>query len=152
MPDEKPVVAPVSPKGFASLPAFRRVSYLKKNAILLEDLVYVTVSGEKIIVPSGFETDFASIPELFWNLPGFDSDGPAAVPAILHDFLYSCHGYGPYYKTRYECDRLLLEAMQLVGMSRVNCQLIYWNVRLFGGFYSASKPWNKDGAPKATKV
>lgn len=64
---------------------------------LLEPLEYRVGdadSPETITVPSGFETDFASIPWGLWNL--FPPLGPWARPAIIHDFLYATKGNGWY--------------------------------------------------------
>lgn len=133
----------VSPKGFLTPVDTRRISYLTKNAKLLSDLVYVSGKNETFTVPAGFETDWASIPWIFWNLPGFDSDGPAAVPAVLHDYLYSLRGGEPYNKSRRECDDIFLEAMQLVGVTWLNRHIIYQAVRLCGGIYSRSEKWKK---------
>lgn len=58
---------------------------------LTTDLILTTRFGV-IIVPAGFITDFASIPRVFWSIPGFSPSGPLAVAAILHDFAYQ-HGY-----------------------------------------------------------
>jgi len=138
-----PDVSPVSPKGFQNNPAFRRVSHINKNAILLEDLTYISGTGEVIVVPLGFETDWASIPWIFWNIPGFDSDGPAAIPAILHDFLYKLRGGDPYGKNRRQCDDLFLEAVQLVGVTWAHRQIIYRMVRAWGWAYSMNPKWEK---------
>jgi hypothetical protein len=62
---------------------------------LLEPLEYHVghaESPEVITVPTGFQTDFASIPWGLWNL--FPPLGPWARPAIIHDFLYATRGDG----------------------------------------------------------
>jgi len=79
-----------------------------------------------IIVPYGFITDLASIPRAFWSiLPPF---GEYAKAAILHDFLY-CFGN----KGRKYADRVLLEAMTVLGVAKWRRFVIYSAVRIFGG-------------------
>lgn len=56
---------------------------------LLEGFAYEP--GDKfgsleIIVPKGFETDFASIPRFFWRI--FPPAGRYAKAAVIHDYLY----------------------------------------------------------------
>lgn len=79
-----------------------------------------------ITAPKGFVTDYASVPRGLWNL--FPPNGKYAPAAVIHDYLYR--------RTlldRKVCDRVLLEAMELLGVSWVTRQLIYRAVRLFGG-------------------
>ena len=44
-------------------------------------------SGETIVVPAGFRTDFASIPRFARSL--FPTSGKVAKAALLHDFMLS---------------------------------------------------------------
>lgn len=135
------------------LPLFRWAKRLKDGQIvedtesqegqLVGDLVYVTAAGDRLVVPSGFLTDYASIPWIFWNLPGFNPYGPAKFPAVLHDYLYSLRGGGPYALTRPQCDALFLEAMASVGVGWVHRHIIFRSVRIFGGVWSMSEPWVK---------
>lgn len=82
-------------------------------------------SAEVIVVPVGFETDFASVPRPLWWL--FPPYGPWAKAAIIHDRLYSTRE-----KTREECDNIFLEAMAVLSVPVVTRKLMYWAVRLFG--------------------
>ncbi len=82
-------------------------------------------SGMAIHVPKGFETDFASVPRVFWRvLPPTGDYGKAAV---IHDKLYK-DGSG----NREWCDGVFLEAMTVLGVSLIKRQIIYRAVRLFG--------------------
>lgn len=56
-------------------------------------------------VPAGFETDFASIPRLFWTFVGHPA-GQYAQAAVLHDWLYRTKA-----APRAEADRIFREAM-----------------------------------------
>lgn len=130
------------------IPATRRLSFLNDREELIEKLVYISELGFRFEVPAGFVTDYASVPSVFWNLPGFDPDGPAAIPAVLHDYLYSLRGGEPYFLSRAACDDIFLEAMRSVGVDWITRHIIYRAVRLFGGLYSMSAPWRKDAFDK----
>jgi hypothetical protein len=106
---------------------------------LLEPLEYRVGSAdseERITVPAGFETDFASVPRIFHSfIPPLGKHGR---PAIIHDFLYSTEGRGPGITrrepySRKEADDIFLEAMKVVGVPRLRRSLMYRAVRLGGG-------------------
>lgn len=82
-------------------------------------------SGRFIRVPAGFKTDFASVPQIFWNiLPPWGTYGKAAV---LHDWNYKKQEFG-----RAFCDAVLLESMEALGVVWWKRFLIYRGVRLGG--------------------
>jgi len=60
---------------------------------------------ERVTVPKGFVTDFASIPRLFWSL--LRPDGDYVYAAIIHDYLYWTQ-----MRTRRESDQIFEFAMQ----------------------------------------
>lgn len=85
----------------------------------------------EIIIHSGFPTDFASIPRIFWSiLPPVGNYDEAAV---LHDYLY---------KTQL-CTRLLSDQIFAAGMKTLDVKwwkrkVMYRGVRI-GGWVA----WNK---------
>jgi len=94
-------------------------------------------SDESIAVPSAFETDFASVPRIFWNI--IPPDGQYSQGAVLHDYLYSCVGcVGDKEYLRKECDKIFLESMTVLGVG-FRRRIMYRAVRMFGGFC-----WNKE--------
>lgn len=54
---------------------------------IFQDIYYTLSNGKKIIIPKGFETDFATIPRLFWRMfpPHLKKYRQGAV---VHDYLY----------------------------------------------------------------
>jgi len=104
---------------------------------LLSGFDYVTDVEQLgcIRVPAGFLTDFASIPRGLWNL--MPPTGEYGKAAVIHDYLYRCT-----LLDRKVCDQILMEAMQVLGVSWFTRQMIYRAVRLFGGF--ARKRINPD--------
>ena len=83
-----------------------------------------------ITVPTGFKTDLASIPRVFWRvLPPI---GKYDAGAVVHDYLYQYNGV-----TRKQADDVLREAMTVLGVGRFPRWMIYVGVST-GGW----KPWN----------
>jgi hypothetical protein len=89
------------------------------------------VGGEKIEVPEGTITDFGSVPKPLWGL--ISPIGKATRGFVLHDYCYQVQIY-----TRSKCDKILLEALGVLGVSWLKRRAIYVGVRL-GGWI----PWNK---------
>lgn len=84
-----------------------------------------------IQVPTGFETDLASIPRLFRRL--IPRGGKHRLPSIVHDFLYLCGGDISGEKfTRKECDLIFLDAMAECGVSWLTRHTMYRAVRVGG--------------------
>lgn len=109
---------------------------------LKEPFRYWTVSegkGDLIVIPAGFQTDFASIPRVFWTiLPPYGDYGKAA---IVHDYLYSNRGkVGDKTYTRKECDEIFLFAMKSLSVGWLKRYVIYFAVRGFAGF-----AWESEG-------
>jgi len=82
-------------------------------------------SGDTVEVPVGFQTDFASIPRLFWAiLPKWGRYGNGAV---IHDWLY-----WEQERERREADSIFLEAMEVLKVGAAVRYVMYWAVRAFG--------------------
>ena len=96
---------------------------------LIEPLVYVSENGERVTVPVGFVTDFASVPRawLAYALAG-DTGHEAAV---VHDYLYSQRSE-PGGWTRRACDREFYRALLACGEPRWRAWLMWLAVRMFG--------------------
>jgi hypothetical protein len=95
---------------------------------LLAPVVYTTKAGETIVIPQGTTSDGASTPEAIWNVvPPFGKYWRAAV---LHDYLYRVTK-----RPKNQCDELLLEAMESLGVNALERYTIYEGVK-FGGYSS----------------
>lgn len=82
-------------------------------------------SEEKITVPIGYETDFASIPKFLWSI--LPPHGKYAKAAVIHDYLYT----NAIVNKRY-ADDVFNEAMIVLGVND-NLRIIMYNaVKLFG--------------------
>ena len=93
-------------------------------------------SGDSVIVPVGFVTDFATVPRLFWTVyPKWGKYGNAAV---VHDYLY-----WEQFFSRKRTDEIFLEGMIVLGVSKRDRKTIYHSIRLFGGW-----SWKKNQKDK----
>ena len=82
-------------------------------------------SKDKITVPAGFVTNFASSPFFVWSfIPSWGKYGKAA---IIHDYIYQTKS-----RTRKEADYIFKEAMLVLSVAKWRVFLMYWGVRLFG--------------------
>lgn len=88
-----------------------------------------------VTVPTGFLTDGASIPRVFWSV--LEPFGPWFPAAIIHDFLYT-QGNRAY--TRLEADVIFKEAMFNLHLDWPRREMIYRAVRAFGaGSYRGAR-------------
>ncbi len=80
----------------------------------------------KIVVPGGFVTDFASIPQWLWST-GLAPNGRYSKAAIVHDFLYWSQGC-----TRAQSDNLLMIAMKESDVGWTTRNWVFNGVRIGG--------------------
>jgi hypothetical protein len=99
----------------------------------------------KVVVPTGFITDFGSVPT--FAKPIIDNDDPDIVYGSLpHDWLYRNCGVQtdpPLNLTRYESDCVLYDAMIAAGAPTFKSWLVFRSVRLAGW-----KPWSRKGVER----
>ncbi len=79
-----------------------------------------------VVVPTGFVTDLASIPRVFWSV--LRPDGEYAYAAVIHDYLYWVQT-----TTRQDADSIFRFCMQDFHLSPRTIATIYDAVRAFGG-------------------
>lgn len=105
------------------------VEVSKRDWELHEPLEYLRSDGERIVVPAGFITDFASVPKFVpFAYVIFKDEGRKA--ATIHDYYYRVAG-----KDKHEADKLFLGALRdspEVAIWKI--VLLYWAVALFGFF------------------
>ncbi len=96
-----------------------RIGNLGRSIELLEDIVLLG-----IVVPSGFRSDGASIPRIFWPVARpFGSSLPAA---LLHDYLLT-----ETQLSRRECDRLFLASLKATTPYKLKPYILYVAVRIY---------------------
>lgn len=90
------------------------------------------VGGERIavITPTGYVTDFASIPRIGHFI--INPFGRHAEAAVIHDWLYTLGKKGDWLGRR-RADKTFVAALKLLGVNWVKRQVMFWAVRLGGG-------------------
>ena len=83
--------------------------------------------GQEFVVPSGFETDLASIPRRLRSVVA--QVGRHMLPAIFHDAAYEGH-FGD--MTKAEADQMFLDGMEAVDVPWVRRKVMYAAVRVGG--------------------
>lgn len=96
---------------------------------LVSPLVYESDIIGVVKIPSGFTTNFASVPRLPFVYMLFGDTAHQA--ATLHDYLYQ-FAVVP----RHIADKVFLEAMQASGIGWERYPM-FWGVRLCGGLFYA---------------
>jgi hypothetical protein len=91
-------------------------------------------------VDKGFTSDGGSIPRFAWWVDAPNGDGAQAY--FLHDALYRSH-----LVDRAEADRIMLEALEVLGLHWFRRQVIYRSVRALGW-----KAYNDNGKDKEQMV
>jgi hypothetical protein len=92
---------------------------------------------QTVTVPTGFVTDFASIPRVFWSI--LRPDGEYAYAAVVHDYLYWTQT-----RAREEADDILKMAMEDFEVGTAKIKTIYGAVHLAG-----KTAWNGNAKKKA---
>ena len=92
---------------------------------------------QAVEVPTGFVTDFASIPPIFFSV--LRPDGEYAYAAVIHDYLYWTQT-----RPREVADEIFKLAMQDLKVNIVKLTAIYEAVRQLGG-----KAWNDNARLKS---
>jgi len=93
----------------------------------LQARLEVVVGPFRLVTPTGFITDGASIPRAVWWLIGHPMHGPYQAAAITHDWLYVSRPV-----SRVVCDALFCQVLREYGVTRWRVAAMYAAVRAFG--------------------
>jgi hypothetical protein len=121
---------------------------------LAEKYVYeweINDCKNRIIIPSGFTYDGASVPRIAWTVSGLRPDGLIRASALVHDWIYRHKGklpngsqqylddigiwqdvYG--FWTRKDADRLFARIMREAGVYKCKRRMAYRSACMFGRF------------------
>ena len=124
-----PVTAPTPPSSLTPQPImlFNQTKDGRKLFTLDAEFPYCDVeTGQVIVVPRWYVTDFASVP--WYGQAVVDPQGPTARAAIIHDWLYTIGEPGK----REEADQIFLRAMLRYGVSPFQANIAYQAVRIGG--------------------
>ena len=142
--------------GFLSVLEIREVDGSDRLFVLLEPCIYhlKTADGEEFVeAPAGMTTDFGSIPQRFWNIPGLSPFGHYRRAYVIHDKLFRA----PVVRTPHsarpcsfsEANAILREAMGVLDAAlggnwltragRATTRALVWTAVSTGGRLS----WNR---------
>ena len=95
------------------------------HCTLLEPFTYTSSAGVVVTVPAGATSDGASTPREMWAfIPPF---GVYWKAAFLHDYLYRSTQM-----PKADCDNLLKDAMECLGVYKIEQAAIYQGVKIAG--------------------
>jgi hypothetical protein len=102
------------------------------NYELVDDVAVNLPFGKEIVIPAGYVTDFATVPQLFWSL--CPPHGLAAMASIVHDYMYDNRLFeesmGERLARRY-ADLCFLVLMEKAKVPKVQRLTYYYVVRAF---------------------
>ena len=104
---------------------FLKKSFEKYDWYELVDDCQINILGYQLIIPCGYKTDFASVPQFFWSI--IPPHCKAAMPSIVHDYL--CE-FG--ILQRKDCDAIFFELLKIAEVSFWQRNIMYAYVRAFG--------------------
>jgi len=127
---------------FPDVPQFEEACYRNESLVIrmLAMFRYFSSYGV-VVIPTGFLSDGASIPRIFWNI--FSPFGLYLKAALIHDFLYSKDSDEIFKCDRSTADLIFKEAMFNLGIGWVKRETIYRAVRL-GGWMSYKKKFSHE--------
>jgi hypothetical protein len=110
-----------------------------RNVRIEKSMTFIDVRGRKWIAPAGRVSDGASIPPLLWPFIGGPFEGKHRRAALFHDAAYAKALSDKLVEAirsrrRAQADRMLYEAALLDGTPLWKARLIYFGVRIGGGF------------------
>lgn len=114
------------PEGTLHVSRFREPMYFLTKPIAWTPNVDQVGRYDRVDVPAGFVTDFASIPRVFWSI--LRPDGEYTYPAIIHDYMYWDQS-----RPREMADEIFKLGMQDFELSKTIIFTIYEAVRTGGG-------------------
>ena len=96
-----------------------------KHYRLTKDLIVFSHRCGVTVIPTGFVTDFASVPRGLWNI--FPPTGKWSKAAVYHDYLYQMGTI-----SRAEADREFVDGMRALGVCWPTRMAMWTALRLFG--------------------
>jgi len=116
---------------YQSIRLTKRKDKARPRFVFIDDYALTIPDGRKIIIPKGYETDFATIPKFAWNLfPPLHED--VIFAALAHDYFYDNWRLSkirvvfPEVIKRKWCDQLFLKMCTMNWRKYV----MYWTLRI----------------------
>jgi hypothetical protein len=108
------------------------------------------IAGGVIVVPLGYDSDLASVPQFAWSIFMASDDPRIELGGWVHDLLYQNHGGVPLENgsttslSRKQCDTILAyEAMPDLSATAFQCSAVYQALRRFGQGWPGDSFWER---------
>ena len=108
------------------------------------------IAGGVIVVPLGYDSDLASVPQFAWSIFMASDDPRIELGGWVHDLLYQNHGGVPLEDgsttslSRKQCDIILAyEAMPDLSATAFQCSAVYQALRRFGQGWPGDSFWER---------
>ena len=108
------------------------------------------IAGGVIVVPLGYDSDLASVPQFAWSIFMASDDPRIELGGWVHDLLYQNHGGVPLENgsttslSRKQCDTILAyEAMPDLSATAFQCNAVYQALRRFGQGWPGDSFWER---------
>lgn len=122
--------------------AASRAYYDQKAFVLVQDMVFNLRGGESLTVPSGFVTDYASIPQMLWSI--YSPHDVYSRAAVVHDYLYWTQQC-----SKEQADKLFLIAMKESSVNFLARNFVYGGVSAMGrSSWCENKELRAKGLPR----
>lgn len=92
--------------------------------------------GGIVVIPGGYESDGASVPQIFWNR--FPPFGLYLESAIVHDYFCDLGNAGKSPINYKKAAKIFREAMEVQGVGKWKRNVMYQAVRWFGPKFDAA--------------
>jgi len=100
----------------------------------LEDIEEKLSTGEKIVIPKGYQTDLSSVPPFLWGI--FPPFGMFLKAALVHDFIYSedwrREEMGDKENKRFADEQMLFLSNKYNPKGAIDNTIRFWAVKYFG--------------------
>src|ERR1051326_1073552 len=108
------------------------------------------IAGGVIVIPQGYDSDLASIPQFAWSIFMASDDPRIELGGWVHDLLYQYHGVVRLEDgrqtslTRKQADTVLAyEAMPEILATGLQCAAVYQALRRFGQGWPGDSAWER---------
>ncbi len=108
------------------------------------------IAGGVILIPQGYDSDLASIPQFAWSVFMASDDPRIELGAWVHDLLYQYHGVVTLEDgrqtslSRKQADTILAyEAMPDLMATGLQCAAVYQALRRFGQAWPGDSLWER---------
>ena len=106
------------------------VPLIERPFEVAEEFVFVSEEYGDITIPVGYRTNFADVPRIFWII--VPPCGRYSKATVVHDWLIENVEFHNF--TYREINKILYEAMRVLGVRPITSRLIFWSVSFYWNY------------------